>query len=396
MDVTKRSFVPVTDRAALLSLTKQIGEEVVAPAAEAVDRDARFPAEAFAALRAAGLLSTLVPVEHGGTGFGIGDIAAVCETLGQYCGSTAMIYSMHQIQVACVVHHGLTSQVLRDYLERLGREQRLIASATSEAGVGGDLRTSICAVETQDDRFTVCKQAPVISYGAEAEDILLTARRAPDAPASDQVLVLVLALDGEYTLEQFNEWDTVGFRGTCSPGFTLTAEGSAENVLAVPFAEIAGRTMLPTSHILWSSLWLGIATDAVNRARSLVRAQARKSPESRSPAGSRLAEVFCVLQEMRSNVHAATREYEELLTDPESLDGFGFAIRMNNLKISASRLVVDIVHQALLTIGILGYRNGTEFSLGRHLRDAHGAALMINNDRILGANAGMLLASKAP
>jgi acyl-CoA dehydrogenase len=32
--------------------------------------------------------------------------------------------------------------------------------------------------------------------------------------------------------------------------------------------------------------------------------------------------------------------------------------------------------------------------MGRLLRDAHGAALMVNNDRIIGNNAQMLLVSK--
>jgi acyl-CoA dehydrogenase len=44
----------------------------------------------------------------------------------------------------------------------------------------------------------------------------------------------------------------------------------------------------------------------------------------------------------------------------------------------------------LLICGLAGYRNDTPFSLGRHLRDAHSAALMVNNDRIL-ANTGSLL-----
>jgi acyl-CoA dehydrogenase len=35
-----------------------------------------------------------------------------------------------------------------------------------------------------------------------------------------------------------------------------------------------------------------------------------------------------------------------------------------------------------------GYRNDSEFSVGRHLRDILSAPLMINNDRIL-ANLGM-------
>ena len=54
--------------------------------------------------------------------------------------------------------------------------------------------------------------------------------------------------------------------------------------------------------------------------------------------------------------------------------------------------VVDVVGRALLICGIAGYRNDSKFSLCRHLRDAYGAALMVNNDRILKLNATMLLA----
>ena len=51
-------------------------------------------------------------------------------------------------------------------------------------------------------------------------------------------------------------------------------------ILPVPFADISAQTMLPVSHLLWSALWLGIATDAVARARAFVRAEARKKPGS--------------------------------------------------------------------------------------------------------------------
>jgi acyl-CoA dehydrogenase len=59
---------------------------------------------------------------------------------------------------------------------------------------------------------------------------------------------------------------------------------------------------------------------------------------------------------------------------------------------SASTLVIDIVMRAMLICGIQGYRNDSKLSLGRHLRDATGAALMVNNDRILGQNATMHVA----
>ena len=123
------------------------------PAADAVDREARFPHEAIAALREERLLGVLVPSELGGRGATISEVGAACEMLGRYCASTAMIYAMHQIEVACLVRHGLPSQFFRRYLTELAEREWLIASATSEIGVGGDLRRSVCAVERDGARF---------------------------------------------------------------------------------------------------------------------------------------------------------------------------------------------------------------------------------------------------
>jgi acyl-CoA dehydrogenase len=86
--------------------------------------------------------------------------------------------------------------------------------------------------------------------------------------------------------------------------------------------------------------------------------------------------------------------FEAVYDDVEALAGMGFAIAMNGLKVSASTLVVDIVGRALVICGISGYREDSPYSLGRLLRDAHGAAVMVNNDRIIANNAQMLLVHK--
>ena len=378
----------------LIKRVHQIGKEVVLPAAADVDKEARFPKEAIDALKDAKLLSAYVPVEFGGMGLNIAQIAKICEVLGQYCGSSAMVYAMHKIQVACIVHHGTTSDYFRDYLKDLVNEQRLIASATTEIGVGGDLRSSICAVETDGDTFKLTKKAPVISYGVDADDIMVTSRRAEDAPASDQVHVLVKKQD--YNLEPISGWDTLGFRGTCSSGFILSSSGSTAQILPDPFADILSQTMHPYSHIVWGSLWSGIATDAVNMARGFVREQARKNPSAPPTSALRLAETDSVLQTMRNNIKAAVVEYGQLLEEgnPASFNNFGFSIRTNNLKISCSEMIVDIVSRALLICGISSYRNDSKFSLCRQLRDSYGAALMVNNDRIMNHNATMLMVHK--
>lgn len=375
-----------------LEKAQRIGLEVAAPAADAVDRDARFPSEAFDALRAERLLGIFIPTEFGGGGCSLADVSAICTALGQHCSATAMIFAMHQIQVACIVRHARESRFFARYLAELADTQGLIASATSEIGVGGDVRSSVCAIELDNGAFSIKKQAPVISYGEYADAILATARRTPDSPPSDQVLVLLKR--DEFTLARTSGWDTLGFRGTCSPGFMLTARAREDHILPGAFADISSQTMLPVSHIVWTSLWLGIATAAVGRARAYIRAEARKSPGKTPAASVRLAEVVSKLQGMRALVNDSVRDYDATSREADAASGMSFAIRMNNLKLSCSTAVVDIVSQAMLICGMSGYRIDSKFSLGRLLRDAYGAALMINNDRIYGANAAMLLVSK--
>jgi acyl-CoA dehydrogenase len=394
MNLAKRKIEPAAaasarDFAALLERVHAVGRDVIAPNSDCVDREARFPLEAFAALRAEKLLSCYMPAEFGGMGLELSQVAKLCETLGQYCASTAMIFAMHQIQIACIVHHGLGTPFFRDYAREISATQHLVASATTEMGIGGDTRSSLCAVKVVDNYFMLEKQAPVISYGAFAEAILVTCRRNEEAPKNDQVLVLVRQDD--CTLKQLSVWDTLGFRGTCSPGFELKSIGKSEQIFPVPYGEIHSQTQHPVAHLLWASLWLGLGHDALGRARSVVRAEARKNPGATPISATRLAEADLVLNTLRSLVQATLADYERLLeaNDTEAFSHFGFVVRVNDLKLSASQMVIDIVQRAMLICGIQGYRNDSKLSLGRHLRDATGAALMVNNDRILGQNATM-------
>ena len=154
---------------------------------------------------------------------------------------------------------------------------------------------------------------------------------------------------------------------------------------------------MPYSHVVWSSLWLGIATDAVARAHAFVRADARKRPGTLPFGGQRLAEAQAKLQSMRANIHDAVHGYGAALAAPdgaEQLSSMGCAIRWNNLKILASEMAVEIVREALAITGMAGFSNDSKFSMGRALRDATSAALMIANDRIHTTNANLMLVYK--
>ncbi len=372
-----------------LAAATYIGIEVLAPAADEVDAEARFPHEAVAAMRAEGLLGAFVPAELGGGGCTVTDLSLICTELGKHCGSSAMIFAMHQIQVACIVDAGRGLPYFDELLTEIATRGRLIASATTELGIGGNVRASLCAVEYDGEKISLRKQASVISYGAYVDDVLVTARRDLDAAASDQVIVHVqrpnLTLD-----DQIDVWDTLGMRGTCSVGFELYATGTTDQILPLPYADVSAQTMLPVTHITWASLWLGIAEHAVTKARKLVRAAARKQPGTLPPSARHLATVVGQLERVRALVEMGVRDYERVRRDLSVGSTMAFTIQMNNLKLCVSADVFAIVKGSLEICGLAGFRNGTEYSLGRQLRDSQSASLMVHNDRILDHNASLL------
>ena len=66
-----------------------------------------------------------------------------------------MVLAMHYIQVACLVRHGSQSTFFQGYLKEIVEKQLVLASMTSEVGTFGETRSSICAVERNDGRFTL-------------------------------------------------------------------------------------------------------------------------------------------------------------------------------------------------------------------------------------------------
>jgi acyl-CoA dehydrogenase len=334
-------------------------------------------------------------IELGGEGIGLRAVAAACLELGRRCGATAMVYAMHQIQVATLVRHLEPGSWHEDYLRELVAGQRLIASVTSEVGTGGDMGRSIAAVTPgPDGTVSFEKQAPTVSYGAYADDLLTTVRRSPKADGGDQVAALTRA--DQVELEQSGTWDPLGMRGTCSPGYVVRATFAPEQILAAPFAIVAAETMVPVSHILWSHLWLGIATDAFDRARAFVRAAARQKPGEPVPSAVRLSHVMSELSLLRAEVRSALDEFlaADEDGDRDRLTTMASALRFNNLKVAASEQAPRVCQGAMGVCGIVGFKNDTPFSVGRHLRDTMSAALMVANERIHQTNAGLLLVAK--
>lgn len=367
---------------------------VAARHAGEVDGTPRFPAEAFAAIKSQRLLGVQVPQSLGGEGAAVRDVADVCFRLGQSCSSTAMIYAMHQVKIGCLTRHGQGSAAIRRLLGRVCDEQLLLASSTTEGQGGGNVRASEAAVEHHEGRISLERRATVISYGADADGIVTTARRTADAAPSDQVLVAFLKSD--YTLTRLQSWNTLGMRGTCSDGYILRASGTPDQIVPDPYETVHAQTMVPLAHLYWGSVWAGIAAGATARAQAFVRNAARHSGGQLPPGAPQLTQAFLKLRTLRGMLANALGAYESRMDDPKALAALQFQSLITLTKVEASELAVATVLTALRVCGLSGYRCDSEFSIERQLRDVLSSPLMINNDRILASLANTSLLAPIP
>lgn len=360
--------------------------EVAARHADSVDREGRLPDEALQSLRAEGLMGLLVPRRFGGPELPLRDVVNVCRRLSEGCAATGLIFAMHQSQSAVAIAHAGDSDWHGSLLARMAAEQLLVASATTEGATSGGIRTSACFLDQQGDGLHLHKGGAVISYAPAADVFLVSARRAEDAAPSDQRLVAVLR--EQIALTPHTPWNPLGMRGARTDRYDLAVRCGAEQVYAEPFSVHMSQTMLPTSHLLLGAVWFGIAVAALGRARNFLRHRNRGGAPLNPIANLRLAEGETLLQQMHHSLAACMALYEH----PGSATGTERLVAFNTLKVGASELVVRITDVALRICGIQGYMEPGDFYLSRHIRDAHSAAVMVNDDRILGSLSTVVLA----
>jgi acyl-CoA dehydrogenase len=101
---------------------ERVGKEIARKHADDVDQNSRFPTEAVAALKAIGAFIWPIPIEYGGVGANILDLAKACRIIGKHCSATASVLSMHYTQILSVMYHCEGDQDLQNYLRRCASE----------------------------------------------------------------------------------------------------------------------------------------------------------------------------------------------------------------------------------------------------------------------------------
>ncbi len=354
-------------------------------AVNAYGREREFTDAVLQQLRDEKLIGVVVPASHGGPGLDLGDIARITHHITRASTCAGLVYAMHMSQAFSIIRHAPPTAFFDDFIRRMLSEQMLIASGTSEIGVGGDIFGSICMVEELDGgALRIVKKTPIISYFHHSDAVLITAMRELDGQKK-QVLVVgekpnMEWLDGK-------QMQLMGMRGIVNQGFTLTTRFEEDAVFPEDFPAIQRITMTPVINILWAAAWSGIAWQALDRTKRYLTKNEPKDADVAPVVRYELSQLVNKHYMMNAIIRDAIAEDEANRAAPDMVKRMIQTARNARMKIICSGLLQEICEGAMGIIGMGSYQLDGPFSIADMLADAMSAKLMVSNYRLSARNA---------
>ncbi len=210
----------------LIELAESLGPRFAARAAK-YDREASFPHENYAELRAAGLLGLCIPEKQGGLGADFKTYSLVSATLGKYCGATALTFNMHACSTLwpgiLADDLDMTQEQREEHEERRKKHfEKIISSGAiyaqpfSEGSAAAAGQAPFGTTATREDggwRINGKKIFASLSGAADYYGVLCTEGKAQ--PSMRDTLYLSVPADAP-GLSVVGDWDPLGMRGTVS------------------------------------------------------------------------------------------------------------------------------------------------------------------------------------
>ncbi len=278
----------------LIALAAQLGREKFAPRAAQHDRDATFPFDNYADLRAAGLLGICVPREHGGLGADFATYVMVAAEIGRHCGATALSFNMH---VSTCMWAGFIADALdmtpaqraeheahrAIHFERIVGQGKVYSQPFSEGGAAAAGKapwgTLALAATVDGQGGYVINGKKIFASLAGAADFygVLCTLDKPGATQRDS-LYLVVPADAP-GVSVVGDWDPLGMRGTVSRTLLLKDVFVPRTASLIPEGVYAqAATRFPHMFATLSPTYMGIAQAAYDFTVAYLRAEVPGMP----------------------------------------------------------------------------------------------------------------------
>jgi alkylation response protein AidB-like acyl-CoA dehydrogenase len=359
---------------------------VFAGRAAAHDRDRSAPLENYADLRERGYFGFVAPKEYGGQGHGFLGWCVAGEELAQGCGSTALSFNMHVMDVGMTFREPKVTEAKRRWVADLVIGQgKLLCGSLSEPGSASYLAPTFIPTLTAQPVAGGWRLYGKKAFATmwEASDYAYMFARPEGDPNPQHCLALVVPTHGEgITVEDV--WHTMGMRATRSQNVVLDgAFVPAEHLLYDTDTVIDSFL---GQHGAWSygaytSVYLGVGVGILNYARKHLATRVAKG--CTQPMGyhpdirRRVADMAAELDAARLVLWQAAWDYDTHGPTPEN------GLQLLKAKYLVGQAVTHAVQNAVVACGVRSLFE--EAGLERLVRDAATAPIQPPNaDMCLG------------
>jgi short-chain 2-methylacyl-CoA dehydrogenase len=139
----------------LRDTVRQYALEKVAPVAEELDREKRFPYEIVAELAELGLMGMTIPEEYGGAGTDTLSYAIAVEELTRIDSSVAITVAAHHSLGTLPIYYFGSEEQKREWLPDLASGKKLAAFGLTEPGAGSDAGATRTTAKLQNGEWVI-------------------------------------------------------------------------------------------------------------------------------------------------------------------------------------------------------------------------------------------------
>jgi isovaleryl-CoA dehydrogenase len=333
----------------------------IAPRAEAIDREDKFPRDLWPKMGTLGLHGITVEEEYGGTGMGYLAHVVAMEEVSRSSASVGLSYGAHSNLCINQIRRNGSEEQKQLYLPRLVSGEHLGALAMSESGAGSDVVSMRTRADRKSDRYVLNGTKMWITNGSEADVVVVYAKTDPDAgPRGITAFLIEKGMQGFAVAQKL---DKLGMRGspTCELVFT-DCEVPEENVLGTVNRGVnVLMSGLDYERVVLAAGPLGIMQACLDAVVPYVH----ERKQFGQPIGefqliqAKLADMYATLSACRAYVYAVAKACDRGQTSRKDAAG---AI------LYASERATWMALEAIQALGGNGYIN--DFPTGRLLRDA--------------------------
>jgi indole-3-acetate monooxygenase len=259
----------------LMTLADELGKDFAARA-DVVDETDCFVTENYETLKKSGLVEAGVPIELGGGGASIEELAQMLRTLAHHCGSTALAFAMHTQQVAIPAWrwHQQKIAAVEPLLKRIAAEKIIIMTSGGSDWVAGSGKA-----EKVEGGYKITARK-IFASASPAGSLLMTSAVLDEAGHEPMVLHFGIPMNSP-SVHIDPVWKTMGMRGTASHDVIIDGHIVPEAAVALkrkagewhPLFHIIAVTAIPLIY----AVYVGVAESARDIAVELAKKRRQDS-----------------------------------------------------------------------------------------------------------------------